>query len=54
MAGLYKTTEQITAGPQPIIAYLATKEAEIRRIRLIMTGKKNGLDTRLILDRLGE
>ncbi len=50
-----KTASQIiTAGPQPVVAYLLRKENEIRKIRLIMTGKKNHLDTRLLLDRLGE
>lgn len=52
--GFLKSTTQITAGPQPIIAYLLLKENEIRTIRLILTAKKNGLDTKLILDRLGE
>jgi len=52
--GFLKQTSQITAGPQPVIAFLLTKEAEIRTLRLILTGKKNNLDARLILDRLGE
>lgn len=52
--GFLKLTDLITAGPQPLIAYLLMKEQEIRLIRLIMTAKKNNLDTRLILDRLGE
>ncbi|GAF95855.1 unnamed protein product, partial [marine sediment metagenome] len=37
----------ITAGPQPIIAYLLMKENEIRTVRLILTAKKNSLDTKL-------
>lgn len=53
-AGFLKQTQQITAGPQPVIAYLLAKESEIRTVRLILTGKKNNLETRLILDRLGE
>jgi V/A-type H+-transporting ATPase subunit C len=52
IAGFLKSTIQITAGPQPIIAYLLNKENEIRTVRLILTAKKNQLDTRLILDRL--
>ena len=51
--GYLKTTQSITAGPQPIIAYLRLKESEIRLIRLILTAKNNKLDTRLILDRIG-
>jgi V/A-type H+-transporting ATPase subunit C len=54
LLGYLKSTSQITAGPQPIIAYLMMKEAEIRMVRLILTAKNNGLDKRLILDRLGE
>jgi V/A-type H+-transporting ATPase subunit C len=52
LAGFLKTTIQITAGPQPIIAYLLMKENEIRNVRLILTAKKNFLDTKLILDRI--
>jgi V/A-type H+-transporting ATPase subunit C len=51
--GYLKCTRAITAGPQPIIAYLLLKESEIRLIRLILTAKNNKLDTRLILDRIG-
>ncbi|GAH03400.1 unnamed protein product, partial [marine sediment metagenome] len=47
-----KTTIQITAGPQPIIAFLLMKESEIRTVRLILTAKRNYLDTKLILDRI--
>jgi len=53
LTGFLKSTIQITAGPQPIIAYLLMKENEIRTVRLILTAKKNNLDTKLILDRLG-
>ena len=52
LAGFLKSTVQITAGPQPIIAYLLTKENEIRTVRLMLTTKKNSLDTKLILDRI--
>jgi len=50
--GFLRSTLQITAGPQPVIAYLLMKENEIRRVRLILTAKKNYLDTKLILDRV--
>ncbi len=53
LTGFLKSTIEVTAGPQPIIAYLLTKENEIRRVRLILTAKKNYLDTKLILDGLG-
>ena len=52
LTGYLMTTIQITAGPQPIIAFLLMKENEIRTVRLILTAKKNSLDTRLILDRI--
>lgn len=52
LMGFLKTTVQITAGPQPIIAYLLMKEHEIRTVRLILTARKNHLDTKLILDRI--
>jgi V/A-type H+-transporting ATPase subunit C len=52
LMGFLGSTVQITAGPQPIIAYLLIKENEIRTVRLILTAKKNHLDTQLILDRL--
>ena len=54
LIGFLKTTAQITAGPQPIIAYLLIKENEIRTVRLILTAKRNGLDKKLIMDRMGE
>ncbi|TFG45394.1 MAG: hypothetical protein E4H40_08335 [Candidatus Brocadiia bacterium] len=54
MNGFLGTTFMITAGPQPVFAYLLLKEGEIRNIRLILTGKMNSLDTQLILDRIGD
>ncbi len=54
LAGFLKSALLIAAGPQPIIAYLLLKENEIRTVRLILTAQKNALDTKLILDRLGE
>jgi V/A-type H+-transporting ATPase subunit C len=52
--GFLKTTRSIAAGPQPVIAYFLMKEAEIRTVRMVLVGKKNGLDAKLLLDRLGE
>jgi len=52
LIGFLKSTIQVTAGPQPIIAYLLMRENEIRTVRLILTAKKNNLDTKLILDRI--
>jgi len=50
--GYLRTTTQVTAGPQPVVGYLLMKEQEIRTVRLILTAKRNSLDTKLILDRL--
>jgi len=52
ITGFLQSTVQITAGPQPVIAYLLMKENETRNVRLILTAKKNNLDTKLILDRI--
>jgi V/A-type H+-transporting ATPase subunit C len=52
LTGFLRTTAQITTGPQPIIAYLLMKENEIRNVRLILTAKRNFLETKLILDRI--
>ena len=54
VTGYLKSTTQITAGHQPVCAYLLLKENEIRTVRFVLTAKKNSLDPRLILDRLGE
>jgi V/A-type H+/Na+-transporting ATPase subunit C len=50
--GYLRQTVRITAGPQPVIAFLLAKEHEIRTVRLILTAKRNSLDTKLILDRI--
>lgn len=52
--GFLKMSKFIVAGPQPVIAYFLMKEAEIRTVRMILTGKKNDLSPQLIQDRLGE
>ncbi len=52
--GFLKTTNQITAGVQPVIAYLLGMEHEIRMVRMILTTKRNRLETDMILARLGE
>lgn len=42
----------ITMGVEPFIAWLFAKEAEIRNVRIIMTGKINGLPNDIIRERL--
>jgi len=53
LMGFLKTTRELAAGPQPVIAYGLMKEAEIRTVRMMLIGKKNGLSSKLMLDRLG-
>lgn len=52
LLGYLKQTTQIASGPQPVIAFFLAKEHEIRTVRLILTAKRNNLDTKLITDRL--
>lgn len=52
--GYLRQTEALAAGWQPIVAYLLLMEQEIRTVRMVLTAKQNGMDIRLILDRLGE
>ena len=54
MLSFLRSTSQLTAGPEPAIAYMLRKENEIRNIRMILTGKKNNLDSQMLLDRLPE
>lgn len=44
----------VTMGVEPLIAYLFAKEAEIRNVRIIMTGRVNRLPVELIRERLRE
>jgi V/A-type H+-transporting ATPase subunit C len=53
ITGFLKTASVIAAGPQPVIAYFLMKENEIRTVRMVLTAKLNGLDSKIILDRLG-
>ncbi len=53
LMGFLRTTREIAAGPQPVIAFAAMKEAEIRAVRMMLIGKKNGLSSKMLLDRLG-
>ncbi|NLK69496.1 MAG: V-type ATP synthase subunit C [Clostridiaceae bacterium] len=44
--------KQLTIGIEPFIAFLFAKEAEIKNVRIILTGKINGLSNDLIRERL--
>ena len=52
--GFLQTTNSIASGPQPVIAYFLKKENEIRNVRMLLTGKMNQLDPKLMTDRLAE
>ena len=53
LMGYLKTTRSLAAGYQPLIAFLLMKEAQIRAVRMVLIGRKNGLSGQLLLDRLG-
>jgi len=44
----------VTIGVEPLVAYLFAKEAEIRNVRMIMTGRINNLSVDMIRERLRE
>lgn len=47
-----KKAKYISFGPEPLLAYIAAKEAEIRVIRIILVGKLNNVAAELIRERL--
>jgi len=49
-----KTAKYVAFGPEPIFAYIAAKETEIKIIRIIMVGKLNNVDTPVIRERVRE
>ncbi|MBE6083227.1 MULTISPECIES: V-type ATP synthase subunit C [Tissierellales] len=54
MTNYLKKAKLISFGPEPIIAYIFAKENEIKAVRIILTGKKNGVDPDIIKERLRE
>ncbi len=53
LEGYLDSTMAISAGVQPLVAYLLKVEDEVRKVRLVLTAKMNDLDKQLILARLG-
>jgi V/A-type H+-transporting ATPase subunit C len=49
-----KKAKYIAFGPEPIFAYIAAKETEIKIIRIIMVGKLNNVDNSVIRERVRE
>ena len=50
--GFLKNADQITAGHQPIVAYLFRKEQEIRMVRMVLACKKAQIEPNVINDRI--
>ncbi len=51
--GYLQQTATVSAGLQPMVAYLLLVEAEIRRIRTALTACLHDIDRRMVLDLLG-
>ncbi|MBU3090613.1 V-type ATP synthase subunit C [Clostridium sp. CM028] len=49
-----RAAKYVTFGPEPIFAYIAAKETEIKIIRIITVGKLNNVDTTIIRERMRE
>lgn len=47
-----RKARMVTIGVEPVIAYLFAKETEIKNVRIIMTGRINGLPQEMIRERL--
>ncbi|MFD3156406.1 V-type ATP synthase subunit C [Haloimpatiens sp. FM7330] len=47
-----KEAKYVSFGPQPILAYIFAKEAEIKAIRTVMVGKLNNIAPEIIRERL--
>lgn len=47
-----KKAKYVSFGPEPVIAYLSAKEAEIKALRIILVGKLNNVARELIRERL--
>jgi V/A-type H+-transporting ATPase subunit C len=52
VVGFLRGALLISSGVQPVIAYFLLKEIEIRTVRMLLSGKKNGLDAKMLRDRL--
>lgn len=49
-----KDAKRVNFGPEPIVAFIIAKEAEIKIVRIIMVGKVNKVDGNVIRERLRE
>ena len=49
-----KASKAVTYGPEVLLAYLISKEQEIKNLRIIFISKLNGLSKEFTKDRLRE
>lgn len=54
LAGFLRSALMVSSGVQPVIAYFLLKEIEIRTVRMLLSGKRNGLEAKMLHDRLCE
>lgn len=52
VVGFLRSALLISSGVQPVIAYFLLKEIEIRTVRMLLSGKNNALDAKMLRDRL--
>ena len=51
IVGFLRSALVIASGVQPVIAYFLLRELEIRTVRMMLAGKRNGLEARMLHDR---
>jgi V/A-type H+-transporting ATPase subunit C len=54
LIGETKKAKYITYGPEIVYAYLFSKENEIRQVRILLAGKRNGIRPDALKERLRE
>jgi V/A-type H+-transporting ATPase subunit C len=51
---VYRRARYVSLGPEPVIGYLLAKEAEVRNLRVVLSGKESQVPASEILERLRE
>ena len=51
LVGFLRSALAVTSGVQPVIAYFLLKELEIRTVRMMLSGKHNGIEAKMLHDR---
>ena len=49
-----KDAKYISVGIEPLVAYIAAKQMEIKSVRIVMAGKLAGISSELLRERLRE